>query len=53
MRLVCLLFVTSILCSGCYRMPQEDEVSLIPNTNNPSITKPSGNQLLMPPMLTN
>ena len=37
------LFFTSLLITGCYRMPTDDDFSLIPVTNNPSITceKPS------------
>jgi hypothetical protein len=34
-------FLCAILLSiatSCYRMPEEDEVSVIPITNNPSIT---------------
>ena len=45
-----ILFIVCFFCVGCYRMPNEDEVSLIPNTNNPSIAKPPGSQMLMPPL---
>ena len=34
---LCLLFST-----GCYRIPQEGEVSVVPTTNNPSITRQGG-----------
>ena len=49
-RSLILLFIL-LFSSGCYRMPEEGEVSVIPNTNNPNITKSSGTQMLMPPML--
>lgn len=32
--------------SGCYRMPTEDDCSLVPTTNNPDITKDQGNSLI-------
>jgi len=35
-----------ILLSGCYRMPTDDDYSLVPTTNNPAITRESGNQLV-------
>ena len=37
--LICLFTLTS-----CYRMPEEDEFSVVPSTNNPDLTreKPSG-----------
>ena len=35
------LFITAIvyLFTACYRMPEEGEVSVVPTTNNPSITR--------------
>jgi hypothetical protein len=38
------LFIAGILCffTSCYRMPEEGEVSVVPTTNNPSITRQSG-----------
>jgi len=32
-----MLFAT-LLLSGCYRMPTENDYSLVPVTNNPSVT---------------
>jgi hypothetical protein len=32
--------------SGCYRMPGENEFSVVPTTNNPSITCEKGNSFL-------
>ncbi|WP_143406450.1 hypothetical protein [Estrella lausannensis] len=32
--------------SGCYRMPTDDDVSLIPTTNNPDVTRDCGNSML-------
>lgn len=38
-----LVILTFSLISGCYRMPTDEDYSLVPVTNNPSITceKPS------------
>jgi hypothetical protein len=35
------LLVAGILClfTACYRMPEDGEVSVVPTTNNPSITR--------------
>ena len=30
-------FCLLILFTGCYRLPEEGEVSTVPNTNNPSV----------------
>jgi hypothetical protein len=38
-----LLFFTS-----CWRMPQEGEVSTLPNINNPAVTHQSGSDVLKP-----
>jgi len=35
--LLCLFVLTC--ATGCYRMPEPDEYSLIPATNNPKFTK--------------
>ena len=32
------LILVSTLCVGCYRMPTEDDFSLVPTTNNPAVT---------------
>lgn len=37
-RLLSILFLLVALTS-CYRMPQEDECSLVPMTNNPDVTR--------------
>ncbi len=37
--LATLLFTLTMLTIGCYRMPREDEYSLVPITNNPSVTR--------------
>lgn len=50
MRIVLCCILASFFCSGCYRMPQEDEVSTLPITNNPTITKTQNNSLFMPPL---
>lgn len=31
-------FVVLLLLSSCYRMPTEEDYSLVPTTNNPAIT---------------
>lgn len=36
-KLLLVSFVLVTLCS-CYRMPHEDEYSLVPTVNNPSVT---------------
>lgn len=28
----------ALLLTGCYRMPSENEFSLVPTTNNPAVT---------------
>ena len=40
MRPVSLLAICFLILAGCYRMPQEGEVSVLPLTNNPTITHP-------------
>lgn len=35
-----------LVLSGCYRMPSEDEYSLVPTTNNPAITHEKPGSLL-------
>lgn len=34
-----LLCLISLTCTACYRMPNEDEYSVVPTTNNPSVTR--------------
>lgn len=38
-----LILLISSLTSCCYRMPEEDEYSLIPATNNPNYTREKAN----------
>ncbi len=40
-RVFCLASLTCTLLAGCYRRPSEDDYSVIPATNNPSITRDS------------
>lgn len=48
MRISTLILCSSllVLTTNCYRMPQEDEVSVLPNTNNPTITHPGENSVI-------
>ena len=41
MRYILLFLV--FLSTSCYRMPEEGEVSTLPNTNNPSLTRQKEN----------
>lgn len=34
-----LIFVATLTTGCLYRMPEEDEFSLIPNTNHPDVTR--------------
>lgn len=46
---LCILAVAfSFLCVGCYRMPTDDDVSLLPATNNPNLTRQTGSTSPMP-----
>ncbi len=45
MNFVIILLV--LLTASCYRMPDEGEVTTLPNTNNPSLTRQK-NPSLMP-----
>lgn len=43
----CVLFaLIAILFSGCYAMPGENDYSVIPATNNPSVTCDKGQSLI-------
>lgn len=43
---VCMVITTLlVLCVGCYRMPSDDDYSLVPTTNNPDITGDRGSGL--------
>lgn len=35
---LCLFSSLFLVAASCYRMPEEDEFSLVPTTNNPAIT---------------
>lgn len=35
-----------LLCVGCYRMPTDDDCSLVPTTNNPDVTRDRGSSLV-------
>ena len=45
-----ILLLCASLVSGCglYRMPDEDEVTVIPNTNNPHVIGNSGDMGMLP-----
>lgn len=36
---ILLISLAASLASCCYRMPEEEEYSLIPSTNNPTFTR--------------
>ena len=38
------LLLTSL--AGCYPMPTEDDFSVVPTTNNPDVTRDTGDSLL-------
>lgn len=41
-RIILFLSFLAIAClTGCYRMPSENEYSLVPMTNNPDVTRES------------
>lgn len=40
---ILLISLISVLSGCCYRMPEDDEFSLIPSTNNPSYTREKPN----------
>lgn len=35
----CFMTVLATSLTGCYRMPSEDDYSLVPSTNNPTVTR--------------
>lgn len=39
------VLLMAFLLTGCYRMPTEDEYSVIPRTNNPDIIREKVNPL--------
>lgn len=43
LRYIVLAISCVLCCTACYRMPEEGEVSVVPTTNNPAMTrKPAG-----------
>jgi len=42
LRLLCLAIAISTLSTACYRMPTDDDFSLVPSTNNPDVTRQRG-----------
>jgi hypothetical protein len=46
--LLLLIIAASISLTGCYRMPTDDDFSIVPTTNNPSVTCEKQNNSLMP-----
>ncbi|MGR3951737.1 MAG: hypothetical protein QRY74_02310 [Chlamydia sp.] len=45
-RLLLTMLSIALLSQGCYRMPDEGEVSVVPITNNPSVTRQTSSPLL-------
>ena len=41
-RILVLIALLILVCTGCYRMPEEGQVSVVPVTNNPSMTRSKG-----------
>ncbi len=50
MNKIFLILSLSLLLTGCYRMPTDDDYSVVPNTNNPYITGDKAGQMGMPTM---
>ena len=38
LRLILLSLTSALILTSCYRMPNEDDFSLVPTTNNPAVT---------------
>jgi hypothetical protein len=38
LTILCLIACSSMYLTSCYRMPTENDFSLVPTTNNPAIT---------------
>jgi len=45
-----LILLSLVVVAGCYRMPTDDDFCVIPNTNNPNITREAGHQSALPGM---
>lgn len=43
MRKPLLTLLVALVLTGCYRMPAEDEYSVIPSINNPDVTRVKSN----------
>lgn len=41
-----LALIVLFATASCYRMPDEDEVSVVPSTNNPSIIRKESNPMM-------
>lgn len=48
MSFLFLILTVTFATTSCYRMPCEDEYSLVPFTNNPDVTRDKGSNSLMP-----
>lgn len=49
-QIVFSLIVFGTLLTGCYRMPAEDEYSVVPTTNNPNVTNQKKVDHVLPDM---
>lgn len=47
---ILLAFILITAATSCYRMPTEDDYSVIPMTNNPDMQRADTNQTIMPSM---
>lgn len=50
LKLTFLLLVAAFNLTACYRMPYNDEYSIIPSTNNPDLTREKSSNNFMPNM---
>jgi hypothetical protein len=50
LKKIMLSFLFCSCLTGCYRMPTDDDYCLVPNLNNPDITRDKGNNSMMPNM---
>ena len=39
MKKIIFITISALIVTGCYRMPEDGEVSVVPVTNNPSMTR--------------
>jgi hypothetical protein len=47
-RFLLLIATVALATTACYRMPAEDEYSLVPFTNNPDVTRNKSSGSMMP-----